>query len=60
MALGPAALDAGELLGVEAELEDVLGPRVARELRVDDLVGAVGWRSRKSAIPRQPPWTSAW
>jgi hypothetical protein len=51
---GLAALDARELLGVEAELEDVLGPRAAGELRVDDLVGAVGRRSRKSAMPRQP------
>jgi len=41
-ALGRAALDAGELLGVVGELEDVLGPRAAGELRVDDLVGAVG------------------
>ena len=39
--LGRAALDARELLGVEGELEDVRGPRAARELRVDDLVGAV-------------------
>ena len=39
--LRPAALDASDLLGVEAELEDVRGPRVARELRVERLVAAV-------------------
>ena len=39
--LGHAALDASDLLGVEAELEDVRRPRVARELRVERLVGAV-------------------
>jgi hypothetical protein len=39
---GVAPLNARELLTVEAELEHVLGPRVAGELRVDDLVGAVG------------------
>ena len=39
--LGHAALDTSDLLGVEAELEDVRGPRVARELRVERLVGAV-------------------
>ena len=37
-----AALDAGKLLGVEAELKDVVGLRVPSELRVDDLVCAVG------------------
>ena len=34
-------LDARDLLGVEAELEDVRRLRVTRELRVDDLVRAV-------------------
>ena len=36
-----AALDARELLGVEAELEDVVRLRVPRELGVGGLVGAV-------------------
>ena len=36
-----ASLDAGDLLGVEAELEDVVRLRVPSELRVDDLVRAV-------------------
>ncbi len=40
--LGHAPLDARDLLGVEAELEDVRGPSVARELRVERLVAAVG------------------
>ena len=35
-------LDARDLLGVEAELEDVRRPSVPRELRVERLVGAVG------------------
>ena len=35
-------LDASDLLGVEAELKDVSRLRVPRELRVDDLVAAVG------------------
>ena len=39
--LGHRALDPRDLLGVEAELQDVGGLRVARELRVDDLVAAV-------------------
>src|SRR3954471_20782408 len=36
------ALDARELLGVEAELKHVRRPRAPCELRVDDLVGTVG------------------
>ena len=40
--LGHGALNARDLLGVEAELEHVGGLRVARELRVDDLVAPVG------------------
>ena len=40
--LGRVPLDASDLLGVEAELKDVSRLRVPRELRVDDLVPAVG------------------
>ena len=39
MSVGRAPLDARDLLGVEAELEDVIRLRRARELRVVDLVG---------------------
>ena len=39
--LGHRALDPRDLLGVEAELQHVGGLRVARELRVDDLVAPV-------------------
>jgi hypothetical protein len=39
--LGHMALDTRERFGVEAEREDVLRPRVAGELRVEDLVGTV-------------------
>ena len=39
--LGHAALNACDLLGVEAELKDVRGPSVACELRVERLVAAV-------------------
>jgi len=40
--LGHRALDPSDLLGVEAELQDVGGLGVARELRVNNLVAPVG------------------
>ena len=47
-----AALDPRDLLRVEAELEDVRGLRVPRELRVDDLVGAVRLELEEVGAPR--------
>ena len=48
-------LDPRNLLGVEAELQDVRRLRGPGELRVDRLVRPSSWRSRKSANPRQRP-----
>ena len=45
----------GELLAVEAELEDVGGLRVAGELGVDRLVGAVGLPLEKVGLPAPAP-----
>ena len=52
--LGHAALDASDLLGVEAELKDVRGPSVACELRVDRLIAAVGPAHDEVGSPRHP------
>src|SRR5262249_60886506 len=46
-----APLDAGDLLRVEAELEDVVRLRVPGKLRVDDLVPAVGLELEKVRAP---------
>ena len=48
---GSAPLNASDLLGVEAELEDVVRLRVPSELRVDDLVGAVWLKLEKVGAP---------
>ena len=49
-----ASLDASNLLGVEAELKDVVGLRVPSELGVDDLVCAVGLKLEKVGAPAPP------
>ena len=48
--LGLAPLDAGDLLAVEAELEDVTRLRVPRELGVRDLVAAAGLPLEKVGV----------
>jgi hypothetical protein len=49
--LGRKPLDASNLLGVEAELKDVVGLRVPSELRVDDLVATVGLTLEEVSTP---------
>jgi hypothetical protein len=45
------ALDARDLLGVEAELDDVSRPSVPRELGVERLVGAIGLANNEVGEP---------
>jgi hypothetical protein len=49
--LGREPLDTSNLLGVEAELKDVIRLRVPSKLRVDDLVAAIGPTLEKVSAP---------